>query len=213
MAKAKRAAMYLRVSTDDQTVENQRRELTAAATARGWTVVAEYADEGISGAKGRDGRPQLDLLLKDAVRRRFDVAMVWAVDRLGRSLPDLIASMQELHGAKVDLFMLQQGIDTTTPGGKAMFQMLGVFGEFERAMIQARVKAGMSRAMEEQAAGKVRIGADGKRRKDIGRPKVSADTEKAIRARLAAGVGILKIASELGVGSGTVQRIKREATA
>jgi DNA invertase Pin-like site-specific DNA recombinase len=118
--------------------------------------------------------------------------------------------MQELHGAKVDLFMLQQGIDTTTPGGKAMFQMLGVFGEFERAMIQARVKAGMSRAMEEQAAGKVRIGADGKRRKHIGRPKVSADTEKAIRARLAAGAGILKIAGELGVGSGTVQRIKRE---
>jgi DNA invertase Pin-like site-specific DNA recombinase len=211
MAKAKRAAIYLRVSTDDQTVENQRRELTAAATARGWTVVAEYADEGISGAKGRDGRPQLDLLLKDTVHRRFDVAMVWAVDRLGRSLPDLIASMQELHGAKVDLFLHQQGIDTTTPGGKAMFQMLGVFGEFERAMIQARVKAGMSRAMEEQSAGKVRIGADGKRRKDIGRPRVSVDTEKAIRARLAAGVGILKIASELGVGSGTVQRIKRGA--
>src|ERR1700712_5549493 len=210
MAKAKRAAIYLRVSTDDQTVENQRRELTAAATARGWTVVAEYADEGISGAKGRDGRPQLDLMLKDAVRRRFDVAMVWAVDRLGRSLPDLIGSMQELHGAKVDLFMLQQGIDTTTPGGKAMFQMLGVFGEFERAMIQARVKAGMARAMEEQAAGKVRIGADGKVRKAIGRPKVSAGTEKDIRAHLTAGVGILKIAEMMGVGSGTVQRIKRE---
>src|ERR1700710_2940784 len=92
-----------------------------------------------------------------------------------------------------------------------MFQMLGVFGEVERAMIQVRAKAGMSRAKEEQAAGKVRIGADGKRRKNIGRPKVSADTEKAIRARLAAGVGILKIASKLGVGSGTVQRIKREA--
>jgi DNA invertase Pin-like site-specific DNA recombinase len=115
-------------------------------------VVAEYADEGISGAKGRDGRPQLDLLLKDAVRRRFDVAMFWAVDRLGRSLPDLIGSMQELHGAKVDLFMLQQGIDTATPGGKAMFQMLGVFGEFERAIIQARVKSGMARAMNRRLA-------------------------------------------------------------
>src|SRR5271166_5935551 len=115
MAKAKRAAIYLRVSTDSQTTDNQRRELEAAAEARGWEVVAVYADEGISGAKGRDNRPQLDLMLKDAVRRKFDVAMVWAVDRLGRSLPDLIASMQELHGAKVDLFMLQQGIDTTTP--------------------------------------------------------------------------------------------------
>src|SRR5580693_114972 len=150
MAKARRAAIYLRVSTDDQTVENQRRELTAAATSRGWTVVAEYADESISGAKGRDGRPQLDLMLKDAVRRRFDVAMVWAVDRLGRSLPDLIGSMQELHGAKVDLFLLQQGLDTTTASGRAMFGMLGVFSEFERAMIQARVKAGLERAKQEQ---------------------------------------------------------------
>jgi DNA invertase Pin-like site-specific DNA recombinase len=211
MAKTKRAAIYLRVSTDDQTVENQRRELTAAAAARGWIVVAEYADEGISGAKGRDGRPQLDLMLKDAVRRRFDVAMVWAVDRLGRSLPDLIGSMQELHGANIDLFLLQQGIDTTTPGGKAMFQMLGVFGEFERSMIQARVRAGMARAMQEQADGKVRIGADGKRRKAIGRPKVPADTEKQIAAHLASGVGILKIAKMMGVGSGTVQRVRREA--
>jgi hypothetical protein len=125
--------------------------------------------------------------------RGFWVSRVWAVDRLGRSLPDLIGSMQEMHGAKVDLFMLQQGIDTTTPGGKAMFQMLGVFGEFERSMIQARVKVGMARAMEEQAANKERRGADGRVRKAIGRPKVSADTEKTIRARLAAGAGILKM--------------------
>jgi len=116
MAKGKRVAIYLRVSTDGQTVENQRRELKAAAKRHGWQVVETFADEGISGAKGRDRRPQLDLLLKDAVRRRFDVAMVWAVDRLGRSLPDLIASMSELHGAKVDLFMLQQG---STPRRRA----------------------------------------------------------------------------------------------
>ena len=212
MAKAMRAALYLRVSTDDQTVDNQRRELEAAAVVRGWTVTAVYADEGISGAKGREGRPQLDLMLKDAVRRRFDVVMVWAVDRLGRSLPDLIASMQELHGAKVDLFMLQQGIDTTTPGGKAMFGMLGVFGGFERSMIQARVKSGMARAKAEQAEGKVRIGADGRRKQAIGRPKVTPEIEKAIRARLADGAGILKIAGELGVGSGTVQRVRREMT-
>jgi DNA invertase Pin-like site-specific DNA recombinase len=212
MAKAMRAALYLRVSTDDQTVDNQRRELEAAAVARGWTVTAVYADEGISGAKGRDGRPQLDLMLKDAVRRRFDVAMVWAVDRLGRSLPDLIGSLQVLHGAKVDLFMLQQGIDTTTPAGKAMFGMLGVFGEFERSMIQARVKSGMARAMAEQAEGKVRIGSDGRRKQAIGRPKVSPETEKAIRKRLDDGAGILKIASELNVGSGTVQRVRREMT-
>jgi hypothetical protein len=122
--KDKRAALYLRVSTTGQTVSNQRVELEAAAAARGWTVVATYADEGISGAKTRHGRPQLDLMLKDAVRRKFDVVMVWAVDRLGRSLPDLIASMQDLHGAKVDLFIHQQGLDTTTASGRAMFGML-----------------------------------------------------------------------------------------
>ena len=195
MAKAMRAAIYLRVSTGDQTVENQRRELVAAAEARGWSVVAEYADEGVSGAKGRDQRPQLDRMLKDAVRRRFDVLMVWAVDRLGRSLPDLVGSMKELHGAKVDLFLLQQGLDTTTPAGRAMFGMLGVFAEFERSMIQGRVNAGLARA---KAAGVV-----------LGRPKVASGTEAAIAARLEAGEGMVKVAKALGVGVSTVQRVKR----
>ena len=198
MAKAKRAAIYLRVSTTGQDVANQRRELEAAAEARGWEIVSVYADEGISGAKGRDKRPQLDLMLKDAVRRRFDVVMVWAVDRLGRSLPDLIGSMQELHGAKVDLFLLQQGLDTTTPSGRAMFGMLGVFAEFERSMIQARVNAGLDRA---RAAGV-----------KLGRRPTSPKVVAAIQARLSDGVGMLKIAAELGVGSGTVQRVKREMT-
>jgi DNA invertase Pin-like site-specific DNA recombinase len=152
-------------------------------------------------------------MLKDAVRRRFDVVMVWAVDRLGRSLVDLIASMQELHGAKVDLFIHQQGLDTTTPSGRAMFGMLGVFSEFERAMIQARVKAGLERAKREQQAGMVRRDPRGRRLKAIGRPRISAATETAIRERLAAGVGMLTIAAQLGVGSGTVQRVKRELVA
>lgn len=204
MTKAVRAAIYLRVSTGEQTVENQRRELEAAASARGWAVGAVYADEGISGSKGRQHRPQLDLMLKDAVRRRFDVVMVWAVDRLGRSLPDLIASMQELHGARVDLFMLQQGIDTTTPAGKAMFQMMGVFAEFEKSMIQARVHAGLARARAETATQRAARG-----KKAIGRPKVSPEVEAAVRASLRAGVGILKTAREVGVGSGTVQRIAK----
>ena len=195
MAKAVRAAVYLRVSTGEQTTENQRRELEAAAAVRGWEVVATYADEGVSGAKGRDKRPGLDRMLKDAVRRRWDVVMVWAVDRLGRSLPDLLATMQELHGAKVDLFLHQQGIDTTTPGGRAMFGMLGVFAEFERAMIQGRVNAGLARA---KAAGVV-----------LGRPKVAGAIEAAIEARLATGEGILKVARTLGVGTSTVQRVKR----
>ena len=200
MAKAIKAAIYLRVSTIGQTVENQRRELEAAAAARGWQVVAVYSDAGISGAKGRDKRPQLDLMLKDAVRGRFNVVMAWAVDRLGRSLPDLVATMQDLAAAKVDLFIQQQALDTTTPSGRAMFGMLGVFAEFERAIIQERVKAGMQRAKESPRKGA----------KAIGRPKLDAKTEAAIRARLAEGVGMLKVAGEMGVGSGTVQRIKRE---
>jgi DNA invertase Pin-like site-specific DNA recombinase len=192
--KAKRAAIYLRVSTADQTTENQARELEAAAASRGWTVVQTYADEAVSGAKGRDQRPQLDAMLRDAVRRRFDVVMVWAVDRLGRSLPDLVSTMQELHGAKVDLFIHQQALDTTTPAGRAMFGMLGVFAEFERAMIQSRVTAGLDRA---RAAG-VRLG----------RPKVEPEVEDAIRSRLAAGEGILKVAKGLGIGTSTVQRVR-----
>ena len=150
--KAKRVALYLRVSTDGQMVENQRRDLDAAAAQRGWVVVATYADEGVSGAKGRDKRPGLDGMLKDAVRGRFDVAMCWAVDRMGRSLADLVGTLQELRGAKVDLFLHQQAIDTTTPAGGAMFGMLGVFAQFERSMIVARVKAGLERVRGETPA-------------------------------------------------------------
>src|SRR6201985_3467773 len=117
MAKAMRAAIYLRVSTDGQTTDNQRRELESATECRGWKVVEFYEDAGISGAKGRDKRPGLDALLKDATRRKFDVVMAWSVDRLGRSLVDLVGGLQELHGAAVDLFLHQQAIDTTTPAG------------------------------------------------------------------------------------------------
>jgi len=192
--KAKRAAIYLRVSTADQTTANQRRELEAAAAARGWTIASVFEDHAVSGSKGREQRPQLDLMLKDAVRGRFDVVMVWAVDRLGRSLPDLVSSMQELQAASVDLFIMQQALDTTTPAGRAMFGMLGVFAEFERSMIQSRVKSGLDRA---KAAGV-----------KLGRPKTSAATERAIAARLAAGDGILKVSKALGVGSSVVQRVK-----
>lgn len=197
-AKAKRAVLYLRVSTGDQTVANQRRELEAAASQRGWTVTTTYSDEGISGAKGRSQRPGLDAMLKDATRGKFDVVMCWAVDRMGRSLVDLIGTLQELHGARVDLFLHQQAIDTTTPAGKAMFGMMGVFAEFERSMIQARVKAGLDRA---------RI-APRKGAKAIGRPKVGDGVEAAIRDALATGAGVLKVAKALGVGTGTVQRVK-----
>ena len=108
-----------------------------------------YKDYGISGAKGRDKRPAFDALCRAAARREFDVVMAWSVDRLGRSLQDLVGFLSELHALKIDLFLHRQGLDTTTPAGKAMFQMMGVFAEFERAMIQERVRAGLARARSE----------------------------------------------------------------
>lgn len=198
MAKTMRAAIYLRVSTEGQTVENQRLDLEAAAAQRGWDIVATFDDAGISGAKGRDMRPGLDLMLKEATRGKFDVVMAWAVDRIGRSLPDLLDTLQELRAAKVGLFLQQQALDTTTPAGTAMFSMLGVFAEFERSMIQARVHAGLARA---KAAGV-----------KLGRPKVLPKVEAAIREQLEAGVGMLKAAKALGVGTATVQRVKLAMT-
>ena len=192
----KRAAIYVRVSTDKQTVENQMRELRQIAERRGWEVVEVYADAGISGAKGRDMRPGLDQMLKDASKRRFDVVMAWAIDRLGRSLIDLLGTIQNLEACKVDLYLDQQSIDTTTPAGRLMFQVTGAFAEFERSMIRQRVHAGLKRAVEQ-----------GKR---LGRPKISTAKEKRIQSHLRANIGILKVAKECRVGTGTVQRIKQE---
>jgi DNA invertase Pin-like site-specific DNA recombinase len=137
----KRAAIYVRVNTGKQTVENQVRELRQIAERRGWEVVEEYHDAGISGTEARDARPGLDRMLKDAQRRRFDVIIAWAIDRLGRSLIDLLGTIQTLEACGVDLYLDQQAIDTTTPAGRLMFQVTGVFAEFERSMIRQRVRA------------------------------------------------------------------------
>jgi DNA invertase Pin-like site-specific DNA recombinase len=192
----KRAAIYVRVSTDKQTVENQVAALRQIAERRGWEIVHQYSDAGISGAKGRDSRPGLDQMLKDAQRRSFDVVMAWAIDRLGRSLIDLLGTIQTLEACDVDVYLDQQAIDTTTPAGKLMFQVTGAFAEFERSMIRQRVKAGLKRAVEQG--------------KQLGRPKISPALEKRILSQLRGGKGILKVAREVGVGTGTVQRIKEE---
>jgi DNA invertase Pin-like site-specific DNA recombinase len=120
------------------------RELRQVAERRGWQVAEVYRDAGVSGAKGREQRPGLDTLLKDASRRKFDVVMAWAIDRLGRSLVDLLGTIQHLEAVGVDLYLDQQSIDTTTPAGKLLFQMTGAFAEFERSMIRQRVRAGLS---------------------------------------------------------------------
>ena len=195
----KRAAIYLRVSTIDQTTANQERELRSVAERMGCEVVKVYKDHGISGAKGRDKRPGFDAMHKDASRRRFDIVMAWSVDRLGRSLQDLISFLSELHSLGIDLALHQQGIDTTTPAGKAMFQMMGVFAEFERSMIVERVRAGIARA---KASGT-------KSGKAFGRPRMPVELEQRIREALAAPgrPGFHKIAAQFGVATGTVQRI------
>lgn len=189
----KRVGIYLRVSTNGQTTENQRRELEAVAARSGWQVVGFYEDAGISGSKGRDKRPAFDRLLKDATARKVDMIAAWSVDRLGRSLQHLVGLLQELNALKCDLYLHQQAIDTTTPSGRAMFQMCGVFAEFEREMIRERVNAGLARARD-----------DGKR---LGRRPVKAAIETRIRELRAGGMGILKIASTVGVGTSVVQRV------
>ncbi|NEU96939.1 recombinase family protein [Bradyrhizobium uaiense] len=191
----KRVAIYLRVSTSKQDTENQLRELTAVADRSGWEIWKVYEDAGISGAKGRDKRPGLDALLKAVNAKEFDMVAAWSVDRLGRSLTDLLSILQGLHEKGVDLFLHQQGLDTSTTAGKAMFQMLGVFAEFERGIIRERVNAGLARA---RAKGK-----------KLGRRPVDASVEMQIRDLRANGDGILKIGRKLGVGTSVVQRVVR----
>src|SRR6478735_3271623 len=187
----KRVALYVRVSTDHQSVRNQEIELQAVAERHGWQVVSVYRAQGISGATG------LEKLLQAVARKEFDLVAAWSVDRLGRSLIDLVGILQEFHAKHVDLYLHQQGIDTTTPAGKAMFQMMGVFAEFERSMIHERVMAGLARAR-----------AEGKR---LGRqPTVTNDTAKvqAIQKDHKAGKSLREIAKAHGVGhmTGAISR-------
>jgi DNA invertase Pin-like site-specific DNA recombinase len=205
-----RAALYVRVSTDAQTVENQIRELNQIAERRGWQVVEIYRDAGISGAKGRDKRPGLDAMLTDASRRKFDVVMSWAIDRLGRSLIDLLGTIQHLEACSVDLYLDQQAIDTTTPAGKLMFQITGAFAEFERSMIRTRVNAGLKRAKDEIKRNGHFVTKHGEVKKRLGRPGADPDKLRKARAELAKGIGIVKIAKAVGLGVGTVARLKAE---
>jgi DNA invertase Pin-like site-specific DNA recombinase len=192
----KRVAIYLRVSTSKQDTNNQRRELLAVAARSGWDVVRVYEDAGISGAKGRDKRPGLDAMLKAVNAREFDMVAAWSVDRLGRSLTDLLAILQGLHDKGVDLFLHQQGLDTSTTAGRAMYQLLGVFAEFERGIICERINAGLARAKAKGTK--------------LGRRTVKPSVEARIRELRSTGVGILKIGRIVGVGTSVVQRVVAE---
>ena len=144
----KRAVLYLGFPPSTKPRPTKSASCARLPVRMGCEIVHVYKDHGISGAKGREKRPAFDRLCKDAAQRKFDVVMAWSVDRLGRSLQDLIGFLSELHALRIDLFLHQQGLDTTTPAGKAMFQMMGVFAEFERSMIQERVRAGLRRAKD-----------------------------------------------------------------
>jgi DNA invertase Pin-like site-specific DNA recombinase len=203
MSQLKRAAMYVRVSTDKQTVANQIEKLTAVAKLRDWKIVATYRDDGFSGSKSRRDRPWLDAMLKAAQRHSFDVLMVWSLDRLGRSTIDLLKTSNSLKQEGRDLYLDREQIDTGTDHGQAYFTILAALAELERKQIIARVNAGLARA---RRAGKV-----------LGRRPVEKDPEGAAKAHkarklLAAGVGINKVAKAVGLSNGTVARLRGVAT-
>jgi DNA invertase Pin-like site-specific DNA recombinase len=193
----RRAALYVRVSSADrgQSTDNQLQPLQAAAARLGWSIVSIYRDEGISGAQGRDRRPGLDALLKGVSRREFDLVAAWSVCRLGRSLPDLIGLLGELRSRDIDLYLHQQALDTSTPSGRALFGMLGVFSEFERAMIRDRVMAGLDRARS-----------SGKR---LGRPRTTLFKIDRIRHALDEGRGVRATARPLTVSAAQVAQVRR----
>ena len=191
-------AIYSRCSTSDQTVENQIRELKEIAERKSLLVVSQFSDEAISGAKGRDQRKGFDQLIKGAVRKDFDLILVWSVDRLGRSLQDLVSFLNEIHSVDCDLYIHQSGIDTTTPSRKMIFQMFGVFAEFERGMISERVKAGQDRAKSQG--------------KHIGRPSNLNDgLIHSIKYMKEQGIGIRRIATDLKVGVSVVYKVLEAA--
>ena len=197
MSGAKRVALYMRVSTGSQDLTMQRMALAAAAERFGWQVVAEFKDDGISGAKGRDKRPGLDALCKGITRRSFDLVAAWSLDRLARSLHHATELGELLRDRDVGLYLDRQGIDTTTAAGRAMFGMLGVFAEFERELIRERTVAGLAKAREKGT----RSG------KPIGRPTLPGETVAAVRAALAAGRGIRETARIVGCAVGTVHKL------
>ena len=192
-----RCAIYTRVSTKDQTTTNQIKELEEVANRKGLTIVSRISDQ-VSGAKGRDTRKGFDNLIKGAVRKDFDMILVWSVCRLGRCLQHLVSFLDEIHAVGCDIYIHQSGLDTSTPSGKMMFQMCGVFSEFERTLIRNRVIAGQQRAKSEG--------------KHIGRPSNLNDgLIHSIKYMREKGVGIRRIARDLNVGIATVYKVMEVA--
>lgn len=191
-----RVALYARVSTlNGQHPEMQLAELREYASRRGWNVVGEYVDEGISGSK--ESRPQLNRLMADAHRRKFDVVFVWKIDRFGRSLKHLVNALADLDAYSVAFVSLRDNLDLSTPSGRLMFQIIGAMAEFERALIQERVRAGLKSAR-----------ARGKR---LGRPRIAVNAAQIAQLR-ASGASWGEISQQLGIGVGTAHRAFQRAS-
>lgn len=192
----KKVAIYCRISTvDNQTTDNQRLCLADVAVKSGWTIVDIFDDTGISGTKGRNERPAFNQLLQGIARREFHMVLAWSVDRLGRSLPDLVGFLGDLNAAHIDLYLHQQGLDTSTPTGRMMFQMLGIFAEFERSMIVSRVKAGLERT---KSKGTI-----------LGRPAMPPHRLEATKRLLATGKGIREVSRLVGISPASVSKIAK----
>ena len=195
---SKKVALYLRVSTLDQTIDNQLLELRDHCKKMDWEIVKEYADEGLSGTLSREKRPQLNAMMKDAYRKRFDLVVCWDISRLGRSMKELVLLLADMKEKGVGICSVRQGFDTSTSMGEIMFQFVGILSSWERDMIAERTLAGLQRA---KSQGKV-----------LGRRKVTNDdmTAKVIELRNAK-KSIRAIASEVGVSRGTVSNILKVA--
>ena len=195
----KKVALYARVSTSDQTTENQLIGLRDVARKSGWTIAREFIDNGVSGAKSAQDRPAMANLMKSVARREIDGIFVWDVSRLGRSLQDLVSILNDIRSKSIDLYIHKQGLDTSTPSGKMMFQMLGVFAEFEREVIRERINAGLARAK-----------AEGER---LSRPSnVNDAVVSSVKLLRGQGMSICKIAKMLKIGVGTTSKILENGT-
>ena len=188
-----RVAIYGRVSTTEQTSDNQISFLQEIVNRNGWELVQTYVDEGISGTKGRDKRPEFDRLCKDMIRRKFNRILVWDISRLGRSLQHLVEFLNDVQSVNCHLYIHQSGLDTSTPSGRMMFQMVGVFSEFERSMISERVKLGLKRVKSKGTK--------------LGRPKsLNQSKIQTISELKNEGKSLSEIAFEMGVSKMTIHR-------
>ena len=197
---AKQVVFYVRASPDGMTVQHQLGELRAVAARRGWQVKQIYSDKGISGTKATESRPEFDKLREAIARREIEMVAAWSVDRLGRSLKDLVSLLSDMQEKKVDLFLFQQGLDTSTPSGRTLFQAVGVFSEFEAAMDRDRVRTGVARVKKNRTKS---IRPIGSQREEKTKEDEALELLKSRR------MGILEVARKLKLGTGTVVRIAK----